>query len=157
MSVARLRERCESGGVSFVPHGRSWLTTTIGWSAEQLSRFPRWSRWCDWRKTYWITFGRTIYHPDWVRDPLAQDPIRAEHELVHSTRQRSTIVAWWVFRYVTSWRYRFVEEAIAFLVDIRAGKPALEVCSLLRDDYGIRHTIQMMSVWFADRIGERDT
>jgi len=154
--IASLRDHAESLGVRFCRHSDSCGITIFGWCAEQLGRL-RWCRgWRRWRTTFWITIGRTIYHPDVIVDAVTASPVQVRHELVHVERQLATGVLWWLSRYVISWRFRFREEALAYLIDIRAGTPMLHVIRRLQTDYRIRHTTKMMSEWFADHLARED-
>ena len=126
-------------GVRFQAHDEGW-TGALGWWAERLG-------WKNWRERYWMTIGTTIYHPAKVQDPLGNHVI-VLHELVHVRQQREVGPKWWLFRYCTSWRFRWEQEREAYLVDIQAGRLLVsEAINLLRE-YGIDLPYPQMEAWF---------
>jgi len=142
MNISReaAEKAVKENGLRFQSHAKGW-TNALGWCAERLG-------WKHWRERFWMTLGRTVYHPASVTDPLSR-PVTVLHETVHSKQQLETGLAWWLFRYCTSWRYRWQEEREAYLVNILAGDtPMSFVCNALRVDYGIKLSAEEMGRWF---------
>lgn len=146
MNISRdaAEKAVKENGLRFQSHAEGW-TNWLGRCAEMLG-------WSHWRGRFWMTLGRTIYHPASVTDPLAH-PVTVIHECVHANQQRTTGLAWWLFRYCTSWRYRWEQEREAYLVNVLAGDTPLSfVCNSLRVDYGIKLSVDEMSRWFSSHM-----
>ncbi len=140
-STDELRDRCRKMGIEFCPHGNSVKMGIVAQFAA-LGGDPRWA------DTHWWTMGNTIYHPNWVADPL-DFPQIIQHELVHVAQQDECPVPLWVLRYLTSQQFRWESEREAYLVDIAWGRPVQEIVVLLRSDYRITQiTAQAMEGWF---------
>lgn len=144
MTRQQLQKRVDVLGVQFKPHSDSCLISALGWTA---GRFQRWSGWLD---RYWITIGKTIWHPGSV-DPMSS-PSLVAHELVHVRQQMRASLLWWLFRYATSWRFRERMERDAYLVEVNEyGRSIFEVVHLLTAAYGIRTTEGEQAEWFYER------
>jgi hypothetical protein len=134
----------KENGVQFQSHSEGW-TNWLGWCAEKLG-------WVGWRGRFWMTIGHTIYHPDSVKDPLAH-AATVIHECAHAKQQRETVLVWWLFRYCTSWRYRWEQEREAYLVDLLSGETPLSfVVGALRTSYGIKLSAKEMGIWFQQHL-----
>jgi hypothetical protein len=130
----------EENGVRFQSHDEGW-TNALGWCAEKLG-------WKNWRQKFWMTIGKTIYHPASAVDPVAH-VVTVLHEIVHVCQQRETGLAWWLFRYCTSWRYRWEQERVAYLVNLLSGETPLSfIIDVLRTNYGIKLSAEEMGAWF---------
>lgn len=130
----------KENGVKFQAHNKGW-TNALGWCAERLG-------WANWRERFWMTLGRTVYHPASVTDPLSH-VVTVLHELVHVRQQRETGLAWWLCRYCASWRYRWEQEREAYLVQLLSGDTPLSfVVNTLRANYGIKLSAEEMGRWF---------
>lgn len=86
--------------------------------------------------TTFLTLYPRVLHPSGI-NPYDSWIILA-HERVHWERQRDLGLYRWVWRYVVSHKFRFEEEAIAYLEDIRLGRLVVgQVVTKLIENYGI--------------------
>ena len=83
---------------------------------------PFWLRWLTGPRT-WVAIAPCIYHPK-GKDPSLH-PALIEHEKTHIAQQRAKGLYKWLFRYLTSKKFRLHQEVEAIAVEI-ANTPAKE-------------------------------
>ena len=137
------RAELEARGVRFVRKGDSRLMWLIG---KLLFFVPHFST------RFWTTIGRTIYYPDYVEDPLAQETV-VRHELIH-VAQFERWGAFFMLAYLLfplpvglAW-FRWRWEREAYLVNLRAGAPLDFVVFTLWNNYGWCWPKSWMRKWF---------
>lgn len=140
MTRTELDARVARLGVRFCPHTKA-IRMRIFAHCARLRGVD------DWIDEYWLTWGKTIFHPASVTDPLA-DLVQIGHELVHVKQQAGTWLYWWFLRYLTSWRFRWQEEREAYLINVRASESIEGIAITLRTDYAIRTPADDMTQWF---------
>lgn len=102
----------------------------------------------------WMTLYPRILHTEETKDPFGEWRLIC-HELVHWQRQRDRGLWSWVWKYATDQHFRFAEEGIAYLQDLRLGRLQVPfIVRSLRNDYGITKVSEAeMFAWFeANRV-----
>jgi hypothetical protein len=95
--------------VRFCPHSKSGKMQIIALFAKILG-------YSDFKEIYWLTLGKTIYHPDRQNPFDFYDLI--DHELVHVAQQRKMGILVWVFRYLAQPKFRYLQEREAYLISV---------------------------------------
>jgi len=102
-----------------------------------------------WKEHFWLTLGKTIYHPAGIGDPLSYTGTVC-HELVHVNQQSRTWLWWWITRYLCSWKYRWQMERDAYLEEIRLGRSIESIAVSMRIAYRIPLEFDVICKWFED-------
>jgi hypothetical protein len=143
----RIETVIAQAGARLAPQSSSWRVRA--WA--QLSKLGGVN---DFAESYWLTLLPVVYHPDGVNplDPKWHTTIR--HELRHIIRQREVGLTRWLWRYLTSQRFRVGEELDAYLEDVRAGVDPMAIAELLASAYRIDcMTVDEMAAWLRARAG----
>jgi hypothetical protein len=139
-----IERRCYKLGVNFVTHSEAAPRTNVAaWARITKPGFE---------ERVFLTVFPDIIYPDTLECPFEKWEI-LPHELVHWVRQRDEGLYSWSFKYSAQWlypRFRFVEEATAFLEDIRVGRLSIyTVINRLIEWYGITSVSRPdMMEWF---------
>jgi hypothetical protein len=139
-----LKQDLDDLGAKLVPIGEYWVSSA--WA--KISRLGGVK---DFDKHFWITIGKRICYQTAVANPWDRkwEP-EIRHEMIHVKQQSFTVVACWLFNYLTSQRFRWRMEREAYLVNIKAGQcDAQGVAELLHDAYKINDpSVEKMADWF---------
>lgn len=155
MSRDAVKAKCDFLGVRFCQHHESVRMRIAGWY-HYLAGNPLFNQ------TTFVTIYPWIFTPDGWDDPL-ESWETIDHECVHWVRQRDYGVSKWVFRYLTSWEWRYREERIAFLRDVKNGHLTVDqvVYRLRGSLYGVQTPAGEIREWFdrqmAVRVPERSS
>ncbi len=130
-SEIKLRGEVATAGARLRPHSSSALMGLYGAVA-------RWFGVRNFVETFWLTLGTTIYHPNHLANPLADERLYTtiRHELVHVRQQRTGLVGW-VVRYLTSQKFRWEAEREAYLLNVRDGDSPAWIAHQLHVAYKI--------------------
>jgi len=130
--------------VGFCPHGESILMSIFAFFAYLFGTK-------NWKEEFWLTLGRTIYHPDKFAAPANYVRI-VSHELVHVKQQSETYLVWWVIKYICSWRFRWKMERAAYLMDVSFGVPIAFIADTLIYNYKIKLSAYQIRDWFKSHV-----
>jgi hypothetical protein len=129
-------------GVSFCPISKSVKMNVVAQFAKLLG-------YKNFKETYWLTLGKTIYHPDHI-DPLGYLST-IEHELLHVQQQHRHGLALWLFRYLTSGKFRYFQEREAYLLQVKNGSMSVGQAVACLSTYKTGVDLNEMADWFESK------
>lgn len=142
----QIDEKIKKYDVTFCPHSLSTKMNIVSKIANLIG-------YKNFKDVYWVTIGKTIYHPDNV-NPFC-DYGTIEHELVHVDQQHKMGLVKWLFKYLTSARFRYEQEREAYMVNVMRGISVLCIVSILRS-YLTNVSENEMISWFYLEQKKRD-